>query len=78
MVSVEFNLSGKSALVAGDSRFWSKHVSIALAEAGADVAVAGRDSKKLDEAVAEVQRLGRKALAIPTDTTQSSQVEKMV
>jgi len=78
MVSAEFGLNGKSALVAGDSRFWSKHVSVALAEAGADVAIAGKDSKKLDEAVAEVQRLGRKAVAITTDTTQSTQVQKMV
>ena len=78
MVSAEFGLNGKSALVAGDSRFWSRHVSVALAEAGADVAIAGKDSKKLDEAVAEVQRLGRKAVAITTDTTQSTQVQKMV
>ena len=78
MVSAEFSLNGKSALVAGDSRFWSKHVSVALAGAGADVAVAGKDSKKLDEAVIEVQRLGKKAVAITTDTTQSTQVQKMV
>jgi len=78
MVSAEFGLNGKSALVAGDSRFWSKYVSVALAEAGADIAVAGKDSKKLDEAVTEVQRLGKKAVAITTDTTQSTQVQKMV
>ena len=57
MVSKEFELSGKTALVAGDSRFWSKYVAAALAEAGADVAVAAKNSKKLEEAVGEVQRL---------------------
>ena len=78
MVSEEFNLCGKTALVAGDTRFWSKYVAAALAEAGADVAVAARNSKKSDEAVRQVQRLGRKAMAIPIDMTKSSQVEKMV
>ncbi len=78
MVSEEFNLRGKVALVAGDSRFWGKYVAAALAEAGADVAVATKGSERLEEAVREVQRLGRKAVAIPTDMSKSSQVQKMV
>ena len=78
MGSQEFNLSGKKALVAGDSRFWGKHAAAALAEAGADVAVAARSSQKLEEAVGEVERLGKKAVAIPADMTKSAQVQKMV
>lgn len=78
MVSAEFNLGGKTALVTGDSQSWSKYVAAALAEAGADVAIAARSSKKLEEATGEVRRLGRKAVAIPTDVTKSSQVQKMV
>ena len=78
MVSKAFNLGGKTALVAGDSRFWSKYVVAALAEAGADVAVAAGNSQALEGVVEEVRRLGRKAIAIPTDVTQSSQVSKMV
>lgn len=78
MVSETFKLDGKKALVAGDSSYWSKYAAAALAEAGADVAVAARNSQKTGEAVAEVQRLGRKAVAIPTDTTKSSEVNKMV
>ncbi len=78
MVSEEFNLRGKIALVAGDGRFWGKYAAAALAEAGADVAVAAKSPKKLDEAAREVRRLGRKAIAIATDVTKSSQVQKMV
>ena len=78
MVSAEFKLDGKKALVAGDSQFWSKYVAVALAEAGADVAIAARNSKKIEEAVAEVAGLGRKAVAIPTDTTKYSEVQNMV
>ena len=44
MVAEAFKLGGKVALVAGDSPFWSKYVAAALAEAGADVAVAGKDA----------------------------------
>ncbi len=78
MVSEDFKLHGKIALVAGDSQFWSKYVATALAEAGADVAIAANNHKKVKEAVEEVQRLGRKAIAIPTDMTNSSQVQKML
>lgn len=78
MISEAFNLNGKTALVAGDSSYWSKYLATALAEAGADVAIAAKNPQKVDEAVAEVQRLGRKAVAIPTDTTKSSEVNRMV
>ena len=77
MVSGAFKLDGKTALVVGDSPFWSKYVATALAEAGADVAVAAKNSKKLTEAVEAVRALGRKAIAIPTDMSQSSRVNKM-
>ncbi len=78
MVSKEFSLQGKTALVTGDGRFWVKYVVAALAKAGADVAVAARSPQKLKEAAEEARRLGRKAVTIPTDTTKSSQVKKMV
>ena len=77
MVSEAFKLDGKTALVAGDSPFWSKSVATALAEAGADVAIAARNSEKLTEAVEKVRSLGRKAVAIPTDMAQSSQVGRV-
>lgn len=78
MGSNEFSLSGKIALVAGDSKYWSKYAGKALAEAGADVAIAARNTKRLEEAAEEVRRQGQKAITIPTDTTDASQVQKMV
>jgi NAD(P)-dependent dehydrogenase (short-subunit alcohol dehydrogenase family) len=78
MVSGEFLLNGKVVIVAGTGRFWAKYVAAALAEAGADVAVAGKNARKVQEAVAEVQRLGRKSMGVPTDLTQFSQIQKMV
>jgi len=78
MVSEEFSLNGKTALVAGDSRFWSKYIAAALAEAGAYVAIAASSSQRLKEAAGEAERLGRKIVAIPTDLTDPSQVNNMV
>ena len=78
MGSNEFSLSGKTALVAGDSKYWSKYAGAALAEAGADVAIAARNTKRLEEAAEEVRRQGQKVITIPTDTTDASQVQKMV
>jgi len=78
MVSDAFKLDGKTALVAGDSPFWSEAVSKALAEAGADVAVAANNSTKVTEAVDAVLGLGKKAIAVPTDMTSSAELKKMV
>ena len=78
MISEVFKLGGKTALVAGDSSYWSEDGAAALGDDGADVAIADKESQKVDEAVAEVQRLGRKAVAIHTDTTKPSEVNKMV
>ena len=77
MVANEFKLNGKTALVAGDGRFWVKYAAAALAGAGADVAIAANNSRKLEDAVAEVRRLGKKAVPILADLTSSSQVQKM-
>ncbi|UCB42204.1 MAG: SDR family oxidoreductase [Dehalococcoidales bacterium] len=78
MVSKEYSLSGKIALIAGDSKYWSKYAGAALAEAGADVAIAARNTKRLEEAAEEVRHQGQKVLALPTDMTDAAQVQKMV
>ena len=72
-------LDGKLALVTGGSRGIGAAVALALAEAGSDVVVNFRtraeDAKKV---CAEVQKLGRRTLAIQADVSQSDQVGKMV
>ncbi len=78
MVSKAFDLSGKVALVAGDSRFWSKHIAAALAGAGADVAIAARDAGKVEAAVEEVRHMGKKAIGITADLARLAQVRQML
>ncbi|MEE8305901.1 MAG: SDR family oxidoreductase [Gammaproteobacteria bacterium] len=78
MISEEFNLRGKTALVAGESDYWAKYAAGTLAEAGADVAIAAKSAAKLEEAAQEVRDQGTKALAVPTDTTDAAQVQRAV
>lgn len=73
-----FRLDGKVALVTGASRGIGRASALALAEAGADVVLAARRPGPLEEAAAEVTKLGRKALAVPTDTNDAAACDALV
>lgn len=72
-------LNGKVALVTGASRGIGKAIALALAEAGADVAVnyAGNE-QAAEEVVKSVEALGRQAMKIRADVGDSAQAEEMV
>jgi len=78
MTAKAFLLKDKVALIGGDNRFWTKPVALALASAGADIAIAAKTSPRLTESAEAVRKVGRKAIAIPTDVTNSIQVQKAV
>src|SRR3989475_10664794 len=73
-----FRLDGKAAIVTGASRGLGSAMALALAEAGADVALGARAEAELAETARGVERLGRKALILPTDVTAYEQVEALV
>ena len=78
MAGEQFSLKGKAAIVAGDGG-WSGAVALALAEAGADVALAGRSATgELQDAVAKIQGMGRKAVALAADLTSAAGAQSMV
>ncbi len=60
-------LEGKTALVTGASSGLGRATAIALARAGADVALVARSVEELESARAEASETGRRALALPTD-----------
>ena len=73
-----FDLGSKVALVTGASSGLGVTFARALASAGADLAIAARRADRLSATAAEVERLGRRCLAVPTDVTNEAQVERLV
>jgi len=71
-------LGGRVAIVTGASRGLGRAMALALAEAGADVAVAARSTPELEETARQIDALGRRALVVPTDVSVYAQVEALV
>lgn len=72
-------LAGQAALVTGASRGIGRGIAVALAQAGADVAINYRSHpEEAEEVAAEVRRLGRRALLLPGDVADHAAVERMV
>jgi 3-oxoacyl-[acyl-carrier protein] reductase len=79
MVNSMETLKGKIALVTGGSRGIGAAVALSLAEAGADLAVNFRTRAAEAETVCNaIRKLGKRALAIQADVSQSDQVREMV
>ena len=73
-----FDLTGQVALVTGAARGLGRAISLALAHAGADVALGLRDINTGRELAKEIEGLGRRALPLQMDMTQLDQVSRAV
>jgi gluconate 5-dehydrogenase len=74
-----FDLTGKVALVTGGGRGLGFFAAEALAEAGADVVICGRNVAQLESAAEQLnETTGQKCLAIACDVTDEGQVLAMV
>lgn len=72
------SLSGKVALVTGSSSGIGEATAIALAKAGATVAVSARRADRLEGLVKRIEEAGGKALALPGDMTVEADALKAV
>jgi NAD(P)-dependent dehydrogenase (short-subunit alcohol dehydrogenase family) len=73
-----FGLSGQVALVTGAARGLGRAISLALADAGADVALGLRDVNSDSGLAAEIRKLGRKALPLQMDVAHLDQIFRAV
>ena len=75
-----FSLEGKVALITGGSRGIGKAISLAFAEAGADLVVSSRDKRppELENVAEQVRAIGRKAISIPANVGKRQEVENLV
>lgn len=73
-----FDLSGKTALVTGASSGLGRHFALALAQAGARVALAARRTDRLAELQAEIEARDRRAIPIRLDVRDSASVKDAV
>jgi 3-oxoacyl-[acyl-carrier protein] reductase len=70
-----FSLENKAALVTGASQGIGRAISLALAEAGAHVAVAARSAERLGALVTEIEAAGGRALAVPIDVADAQAIK---
>ncbi|OKO88135.1 2-deoxy-D-gluconate 3-dehydrogenase [Bradyrhizobium sp. NAS80.1] len=78
MTSSRFDLRGKVAIVTGGNGGIGLGMARGLAEAGADIAVVGRNETKSADAVADLRKRGVKAIAVTTDVTDTAAVAAMI
>jgi len=73
-----FDLSTKIAIVTGSGQGIGKAIAKGMAAAGARVVVAARTSADIEATASEIQKAGGVAFPVPTDVTDSSQLENLV
>ena len=74
----QMSLEGKVAIVTGSGRGLGKAMALALADAGADLVVTARTGVEIEETGQEIEKIGRRVLAVPADVTDPGQVDHLV
>lgn len=70
-----FDLNGQVALVTGAARGLGSSIAVALADAGADVALGVRDPQSGADVASSIEQLGRRVLVMPMDVTDLTQIQ---
>jgi len=71
-----FRLDGKRLFITGGSRGLGREMALAIAEAGADVVLVGRDADSLAHTSADIRAIGRQAWPLQADAGIPEQCER--
>jgi NAD(P)-dependent dehydrogenase (short-subunit alcohol dehydrogenase family) len=75
---INFDLTGKVALITGAARGLGKACALALAEAGADIGLGLRDINSASELVEEIESMGRRVVKLQMDVSSLTQIDKAI
>jgi 3-oxoacyl-[acyl-carrier protein] reductase len=75
---MDLDLAGKAAAITGSSRGIGKHIALALAKEGCNVALSGRTSDTLSLTAQEVRDLGVKTVAVEVDLAEPEGPQRLV
>ena len=70
-----FRLDGKRLFITGGSRGLGREMALAIADAGADVVLVGRDAPSLEKTAGDIRDLGRQAWTVNADVGVPEQCE---
>ncbi|MBW2409873.1 MAG: SDR family NAD(P)-dependent oxidoreductase, partial [Deltaproteobacteria bacterium] len=73
-----FDLTGKTAMITGSTKGLGEVAAVALAKAGADIAVCGRNRENLEQVSTSIKALGRDSAGFYLDVTSKQSVQEGV
>lgn len=77
MASPLFDLTNRTAVVVGATSGIGRAIALGLADAGADVVPTGRRAELVTSAAIEIERRGRRSLAVTADVSDAAALQKL-
>jgi 2-deoxy-D-gluconate 3-dehydrogenase len=74
----KFSLKHKTAIVTGGNRGLGRTIALALAEAGADIVIVGRNEERNQQVVNEIAKLGTKSICFSTDLRKIKSIDESI